>query len=136
MWQICCVEHICSLVCINLSFYQNVQAARKTIQTKTKSKIMKNRRCTKFYHKKYRRYASDIWGRLAIKKRDNFITKLVSSYAQSTLRRRLKSFTALDRKQIWKRFKRSKLKTPRFAFQINTRAIQNENVPLLDADVY
>lgn len=37
---------------------------------------MKNRRCRKTLHKKYRRYRNDIWGKLALKRRDNLLLNL------------------------------------------------------------
>jgi ribosomal protein S4 len=45
------------------------------IESKLRKNI--NRRVGKTLHKKYRRYQSDIWGRLAAKKKCNFITALV-----------------------------------------------------------
>jgi len=59
-----------------------------------------NRRCAKTIHKKYRRYSCDIWGRLAIKKKDDFITKLVYNSALINLRKRLRRYTRKARNTI------------------------------------
>jgi ribosomal protein S4 len=88
-----------------------------------------NRRCTKTPHKKYRRYGCDIWGRLAIKKRDNFITKLVYNNALSDLRKRLKNHTKTSRKRILRIFRNPDGSTQRhnFAYRINKRANSKRN---------
>lgn len=89
-----------------------------------------NRRCTKTIHKKYRRYG-DIWGRLAIKNRDNFITKLVHHYALSNLRQRLRNYTRRSKIKILRIFRkpRSKERKERkhFAYRINIRANRKRN---------
>jgi len=47
----------------------------------------KNKRCKKLKNKIYRRYG-DVWGRLALKKRDNFITSLVHNFERQAFGRR------------------------------------------------
>jgi len=83
-----------------------------------------NRRCAKTIHKKYRRYSCDIWGRLAIKKRDNFITKLVYTSALFGLRKRLRRYTRKTRSAIWKKFRDVKHRRKHFTYRIDTRANQ------------
>ena len=63
-----------------------------------------NRRCRKMRFKIMRRFCSDTWGRLAIKRRRNRITKLISSYAKSNITRemRLQHMTKTARKALWK----------------------------------
>jgi len=50
-------------------------------------KIKINKRCKKLKNKIYRRYG-DIWGRLALKKRDNFITSLVHNFERQAFGRK------------------------------------------------
>ena len=52
-------------------------------------KYTNNKKCRKTIHKKYRRLG-DIWGRLALKKRDNFITNLVYEFSSQSLYKRVK----------------------------------------------
>jgi len=86
---------------------------------------MKNRRCSKTIHKKYRTYKNDIWARLAVKQRDNFITNLICSYAQIGLRKRSRKLLPKSRKAVLKKFKTTTpLSRTRFAYQINTKASQ------------
>jgi len=61
---------------------------------------MKNRRCRKTIHKTLRRYVSDIWGRLAIKKRDNFITTFIYNSCNAILRKKLRTKKKVFRKKI------------------------------------
>lgn len=61
---------------------------------------MKNRRCRRTVHKTMRRYVSDIWGRLAIKKRDNFITSFIYNSSFFKLRRTLRRQKKVFRKKI------------------------------------
>ena len=90
----------------------------------------RNRRCKKLINKKYRKYG-DIWGRLAIKKRHNFITTLVYKYERSTFHQRLKAASKKKKRRIYRyviprskksrTYKRNHKKTPkkrRFAFEI------------------
>jgi ribosomal protein S4 len=88
------------------------------------SKSILNRRCAKTIHKKYRRYGCDIWGRLAIKKKNDFITKLVYKNAQRSLRKRLRSYTRKQKATIWRKFRSVKRRRKRFSFDITTKVLQ------------
>jgi len=85
---------------------------------------MLNRRCTKNLHKKYRRYSCDIWGRLAIKKKNDFITKFVYQAALNELRKRLRRYTQKARKTIWKQIKGQKRRFKRFKSKLKPQTTQ------------
>lgn len=86
-------------------------------------KITKNRRSRKLVHKQYRRYG-DIWGRLALKKRDNFITTLVYRLESQAFGRKKRKMPNKMRKSVRKKFRvKGKSLTP-FAFEINTTVKQ------------
>lgn len=82
----------------------------------------RNRRCRKLVNKKYRRYG-DIWGRLALKKRDNFITNLVYNYERQTLNHKKKRLHPKSKRRIQKIFraKNNNNYRPQFAFDIIDR---------------
>lgn len=79
----------------------------------------KNKKCRKTINKKYRRLG-DIWGRLAIKRRDNFITNLVYEFANNALYRRLKPQSNEFKKRESNHFKAKNKKRIFFYYQINT----------------
>jgi len=84
---------------------------------------MKNRRCLKTIHKKYRTYRSDIWGRLAVKQKYNFMTKLICSFAQIGLRKRSRKLLPQTRKAVLRKFRSTKqLNRMRFTYKLNTIA--------------
>jgi ribosomal protein S4 len=83
-----------------------------------------NRRCAKTYHKKYRLYGCDIWGRLAIKKRDNFITNLVYQSALQKVREHVKHFIRKSRRRMWKTLYSKRRKQKKFfSYRIDTKAM-------------
>lgn len=92
---------------------------------------MKNRRSRNTIHKKYRRYRSDIWGRLGVKQRNNFITKLIYDFSVMALVKRLYRVTRKSKKDIKDFFGPSFRKTQQknFSYQINQRAIQRRVRP-------
>ena len=90
---------------------------------------MKNRKCRKTVHKKYRFFRSDIWSIIARKRKDNFITNLLSSFAKISLRNRLKRFQKNHRKGFLKTFfgKQDLLSQQRFAYQVNSKPSGKRN---------
>ena len=95
-----------------------------------------NRRCKHLKYKLLRRFGVDLWGRLAIKRRNNRITKLIASLARSACSRQMRmlKYTKKRRRRLWKKLtattdarkKRSKLKETRlpkihFLFSLNDK---------------
>jgi len=78
----------------------------------------RNRRNRKLVHKQYRRYG-DIWGRLAIKKRDDFITNLVYNHENQTINHKKRKLPRKYKKRVRKIF-RTKRKKEAFAFEITS----------------
>ena len=86
-------------------------------------KPTKNKRSRKLVHKQYRRYG-DIWGRLALKKRDNFITTLVYRLESQSFNRKKRKMPHKMKRSVRKKFKvKGQTFTP-FAFEINTTVKQ------------
>lgn len=88
--------------------------------------IKKNRRCRNLTHKKYRHFRCDLWGRLALKRRNNFITNLICDFNVLALKRRLRHASPKMRLKL-KRFFSPELQTRlarRPAFQINNPSVQ------------
>lgn len=50
-------------------------------------------RCRKTIHKKYRRFKVDIWCKLGLKRRNNFITSLVYDYSMNAFVTRVRRYT-------------------------------------------
>jgi ribosomal protein S4 len=83
----------------------------------------RNRRCRKLVNKKYRRYG-DIWGRLALKKRDNFITSLTYNFESQAFGRRKRRLPSKLKRIVRKKFRTKLKKRTHFAFEINTSTKQ------------
>lgn len=79
----------------------------------------KNKKCRKTINKKYRRLG-DIWGRLALKRRDNFITNLIYEYSNQSLYRKLKIQPKKLQRKLYEGFKPKFKERKFFFFQINT----------------
>ena len=77
----------------------------------------------KLLHRKYRRYG-DIWGRLALKKRNNFITNLVYSLESQAFARRRKKLPYKLKRKMRKKFYTKGKKRESFAFQIHSKIKQ------------
>ena len=82
-----------------------------------------NKKSKKTIHKKYRRLG-DIWGRLAIKKRDNFITNLVYEHTSRTFYTQLKKQPFTTQKKYRKNFRPKKNIKKIFAFQAHIKTKQ------------
>jgi ribosomal protein S4 len=78
----------------------------------------RNKRCRKLVNKKYRRYG-DIWGRLALKKRDNFITNLVYGLESRSFGYRRRRLPYKIKWKVKKMFRTKIKRKPSFAFEIN-----------------
>lgn len=87
---------------------------------------MLNKRCRKTIHKKYRRYRNDIWGNLALKQKNNFITRLIYDFTNMALRARLRRVTKKQKRKIRKFFGKTLKRTSfrNFTYQINVKANQ------------
>jgi len=72
------------------------------------SNTLINRRCLNLKNKKYRRFNADIWSRLAIKRRYNFITRLIADSARISMSIKLRRLSKKTRRRIWAKFKRKK----------------------------
>lgn len=92
---------------------------------------MINKRCKNTLHKKYRRYRSDIWGKLALKQRNNFITNLIYDFAQMALRRRLRKVTFKARRRVRKVFGKTlkRISFKNFNYDITVKAKQQRFRP-------
>lgn len=77
----------------------------------------------KLLHRKYRRYG-DIWGRLALKQRHNFITNLVYNLESQVFGRRKKKLPYKIKRQIGKKFYKKGKRRESFAFQIQSTVKQ------------
>jgi len=92
---------------------------------------MINKRCKNTLHKKYRRYRSDIWGKLALKQKNNFITNLIYDFSQMALRRRLRKVTFKARRRIQKSFGKTlkRISFKNFNYDITVKAKQQRFRP-------
>jgi ribosomal protein S4 len=88
-----------------------------------------NRRCRNLKNKKYRKFNADIWSRLAIKRRYNFITRLISDAARVSVSRQLRRVSKKTRRRVWANFnkKGKKTKKKKFTYQTDTLAIKKFN---------
>lgn len=81
---------------------------------------LKNRRARKLKNKIYRRYG-DIWGRLALKKRDNFITNLVYNFESQTISYKKRHLPKKKQKKLKTQFTPKNKQKMIFAFQTNIK---------------
>jgi ribosomal protein S4 len=84
---------------------------------------MKNRRCRKTIYKKYRRYRCDLWSKIASKRKNNFITNKLYSFAYGDLRRRLRTVSDRTKKITRHFFRRT------WTFNGNPNQMYRVNVP-------
>jgi ribosomal protein S4 len=87
------------------------------------SSAKKKKYSNKLIHRKYRRYG-DIWGRLALKKRHNFITNLVYNLESQAFGRRRKRLPFKIKRRVKKAFQTKGFRRVPFAFQIHTNTKQ------------
>jgi len=96
-----------------------VLGGKKVINVST---VKANRRCNNRIHKKYRCYRSDIWSKLALKGRYNFMTKLIANFAEEQMRFYIRKLPEKDQKAWRIKFKRRRFNYnfSRFAYQLTT----------------
>ena len=86
--------------------------------------MIQNRRCHNRIHKKYRCYRADIWSKLALKGRYNYMTNLIATYAQDQIGFYIRRLPKNKKKMVKATFSQfnTKKKIPRFNYQLTTIA--------------
>jgi ribosomal protein S4 len=87
---------------------------------------MINRRCLNLKNKNYRRFNADIWSRLAIKRRNNFITRIISDSARISVSIKLRGVSKQAKRKVWAKLEKKKKRAVRkkFIYQIDAVAVK------------